>query len=194
MAQGSDEVSRDSAIIQTNESTALSPAPSTGELRTQIEATRTEMGETIDAIQERLRPGRLLTDVKEGVKEAAVGRVKNLAQRASTYAGGFRDWSSATGNVLQRVKDNPVPVALLGAATAGLLMRALQRRTTGDVAAKHVARGRLARGNSNRGIRHAARLVAIAWTGAACWAIWKAQAGESTFSPPERNATPGNEL
>ena len=53
-----------------------------------------------------------------------------------------------------------VPVALLGAATAGLLMRALQRRTEVGAAAKHVARGRLARGTSNRGIRHAARLVA----------------------------------
>ena len=53
------------------------PAADTERLRAQIEETRTEMSETIDAIQDRLRPGRLMTDAKASVKEATVGRVRD---------------------------------------------------------------------------------------------------------------------
>ena len=192
MAQGSDEVSRDRAITQTNESTAPSPAPSTGELRTQIEATRTEMGETIDAIQERLRPGRLMANVKGVVKEATVGRIKSLTQTASARASEFGELSTTPANVLQKMNDYPVPVALVGAATTGLVVRALQRRTKVDTAAGYAAHERGA--TSNRGLLNAARFVAIAGVGVACWVIWKARASESSFPSPERFDSPGDEL
>jgi hypothetical protein len=47
------------------------------------------MSETIDAIQARLRPGRLMTDAKQSVKHATVGRVNAVkcSPLALTFAG-----------------------------------------------------------------------------------------------------------
>jgi hypothetical protein len=193
MAQGPDEIGGERRVnVQTNESTARSSAPTTDELRTQIEATRTEMGDTIGAIQDRLRPGRLMADVKDVVKEATVGRVKSLTHKASARAGEFGDWSTTPASALQKMKDHPVPMALVGAAATGLFVGALRRRRAIDPAAGYVTHKRGA--TSNRGIRSAARFMAIAGAGLACWAIWKAQTTESAFPPPERRDSPGGAL
>jgi hypothetical protein len=85
MAQGSDEV-------------GILSAPTSDEIRSQIEQTRAEMSDTIDAIQSRLSPTRVLADARDSVTEATVGRMKRL----------------------------PVlPVALVATVAAGLLVRAL---------------------------------------------------------------------
>ena len=89
-------------------------APTSDEIVSQIEQTRAEMSDTIDAIQSRLSPTRLLADAKDSVTEATVGRVKRLTQRTN----------GSGGSVLQKVQDNPLPVALVATATAGLLVRA----------------------------------------------------------------------
>ena len=83
------------------------------ELRSQIEQTRGEMSETIDAIQSRLSPKRVLADAKDSVTEATVERVKRL--------------SSASRGAVQKMRDNRVPIALLATA-AGLLVRSLTNR------------------------------------------------------------------
>jgi hypothetical protein len=84
-------------------------------LRSQIEETRAEMSETIDAIQERLRPGRLIEDAKASVKEATVGRVRGLASRAGDTAADLAGQSSETGAaVMNAIRRNPVPSALIG--------------------------------------------------------------------------------
>jgi hypothetical protein len=75
MAQEPHQIKHDSASVDT----APSSSPATREIRSQIEHTREEMGQTIDAIQARLSPSRLMTDAKQTVKEATVGRVKRLA-------------------------------------------------------------------------------------------------------------------
>jgi len=159
MAQSSDEVSRDPrGTVHTSASTEPSPAPTTDELRSRIEETRAELSDTIDAIQDRLSPSRLMTQAKATVKEATVGRVKNLAHRATTQVGNIGAQSSSTlGNVLDRVRDNPVPAALGSVAAAGVLLRAIRRRQTGTVGAN-------------------ARFLAAAGAGIACWVLWKARA------------------
>jgi hypothetical protein len=193
MAQGPDEIGGERLVnVQTNEPSTRSSAPTTDELRTQIEATRTEMGDTIDAIQDRLRLGRLMADVKNVVKEATVGRVKSLAHKAIARAGDIGDWSTSPASPLQKMKDHPVPVALVGAATMGLVLGALRRRMAVDTAAKYVTHKRGA--TSNRSIRNAARFIAIAGAGLACWAIWKAQTFEPALPPGERYDSPGGEL
>lgn len=55
MAQESDQVTRDT----------VRDGETTDEIRSQIEQTRAEMSETIDAIQERLSPGRLIADAQQ---------------------------------------------------------------------------------------------------------------------------------
>ena len=101
MAQGSDEVAE--GPVQTATADGDPSAPTSDEIRSQIEQTRAEMSETIDAIQSRLNPKRVLTDARAAVTDAAVGRVRHLTQR--TYGLG--------GGVLQRLQDNPLPVVLV---------------------------------------------------------------------------------
>ena len=113
MAQGSDEVVE--GPVQTATADGIASAPTTEEIRSQIEQTRAEMSDTIDAIQSRLSPKRVLTDARGAVTDAAVGRVRDLTQR--TY--GLGD------GVLQRLQDNPLSVVLLASAAAALLMIAI---------------------------------------------------------------------
>ena len=115
MAQGSDEVGE--GPVQTVTGDGIPPAPTSDEIRSQIEETRAEMSDTIEAIQSRLNPKRVLTAAGASVAEAAAGQVKHLTQR--TYGSG--------GRVLQRLQDNPLPVVLVATA-AGLLLLALTNR------------------------------------------------------------------
>ena len=134
MAQGSGEVGE--GPVQTGNADGIASAPTSDEIRSQIEQTRAEMSDTIDAIQSRLSPKRVLTDAKGAVTEAAVGRVKHLTQR--TY--GLR------GAVLQRMQDNPLPMVLVASAAAGLLVLAMtnqkrrrQRRRMPAMPVQHVS-------------------------------------------------------
>ena len=113
MAESSDEVAE--GPVQTATADGIPSAPTSDEIRSQIEQTRAEMSETIDAIQSRLNPKRVLTDARAAVTDAAVGRVRHLTQR--TYGPG--------GDVWQKVRDNPLPVVLIASAAAGLLLLAM---------------------------------------------------------------------
>ena len=55
-------------------------------IKREIERTRVEMSETIGEIQERLRPDHLLQQAKDGVREAATGKVKNIMNSAGETA------------------------------------------------------------------------------------------------------------
>jgi hypothetical protein len=100
-------------------------APSSDEIRSQIEQTRAEMSETIDSIQARLSPSRLVTDAKQTVKDATVGRVKRLVHRDGFTSPGSE--SLTTERIRNVAKNNAVPVALLGVAAAAVVMRAYMR-------------------------------------------------------------------
>ena len=104
------------------DSVEITTAADTERLRAQIEETRTEMSETIDAIQDRVRPGRLMTDAKASVKEATVGRVRDQPVPAGDTAAGLAAHSSgASAAVMSALRRNPVPAALIG-ASAGLVL------------------------------------------------------------------------
>jgi hypothetical protein len=78
--------------------------PRTREIRAEIEQTREQMSETVDAIQERLRPGQLAANAAESVKQAARERVRDVAESDS----------------VQYVRANPMPAAMIGIGIAGL--------------------------------------------------------------------------
>lgn len=80
--------------------------------RAQIELTRAEMTETVDALQERLDPERL----KEQAKAQA------------------RDTVRSTGSeLLQTIKQNPILVAVVGGLFGLLLVRRLLSRDTDTI-------------------------------------------------------------
>jgi hypothetical protein len=87
---------RDRGVAETGDTTE--------EIREDIEATRAQMSGTIDEIQARLSPRRLVDDAKETVRDATVGKAREVMSNASDSAGGL----------VERVRDNPLPAALIG--------------------------------------------------------------------------------
>ena len=78
----------------------------TEEIRAEIEETREDMTETINAIQDKLRPGNIVAGATERVREATTEKVRHMANRASDAA----------------ERQNLLPAALIGIGTAWLLM------------------------------------------------------------------------
>lgn len=81
--------------------------------RVEIERTRADMSETVDAIQNKLSPQNLKEQAKDRVKEATVGR----AQEAGS-------------GVVETIRQNPLPAALTGLGLGWLLMSARKQGTT----------------------------------------------------------------
>jgi ElaB/YqjD/DUF883 family membrane-anchored ribosome-binding protein len=90
----------------------------TDQIRGEIERTRVEMSETIGEIQERLRPDHLLQQAKDGVREAATGKVKTIMTSASETAYDAAQRARGYGNHLAwYAREHPVRIAL----TAGVI-------------------------------------------------------------------------
>jgi ElaB/YqjD/DUF883 family membrane-anchored ribosome-binding protein len=103
--------------------------------RAEIERTRADMGETVDAIQQRLSPESLKEQAKDRVKEATVGKAQG-----------------AGSTIVETVRANPVPAALTGIGLGWLFMSARrqssaqlryeERDTSGPSAGQAVERAR----------------------------------------------------
>lgn len=89
----------------------------TQEIREEIAQTRMEMSETIEAIEERLKPSNLVAQAGETVRNAATEKVKSMANTA-----GYASQRMMNTPVGQTVRDNPIPIAMIGIGTAWLLM------------------------------------------------------------------------
>ena len=95
---------------------ATSPPPpypegtSSEQIRRDIRQTRAEMDETVDSLEERLRPRHLLDDLLDvfrGGSTAGSGSAETMKQAGS--------------KVLEKLKEHPMPAALIGAGVAWLL-------------------------------------------------------------------------
>jgi ElaB/YqjD/DUF883 family membrane-anchored ribosome-binding protein len=104
----------------------------TAEIRANIEQTRADMSETIDAIQERLNPTHLkeqakeqvreqFQEAKEMVREATIGRVENMVQYASDTV------NDARYTMMDTIRENPLPAALVGIGLGWLFMNRSSR-------------------------------------------------------------------
>jgi hypothetical protein len=91
----------------------------TRQIRTEIEQTREEMSQTVNAIQERLRPATIAANAAESVRTGA----QNLADSPG----------------LRYVREYPLPSAALACGVAGLAWLALSSRS-GPSAGSHGAR------------------------------------------------------
>jgi hypothetical protein len=81
-----------------------------------IERTRAQMGNTIDAIEERLSPSRLAQEAKTAVKDATVGQAQQAVSNISDSASDFG------GSVVETIRENPIPAALAGIGIGWLIM------------------------------------------------------------------------
>jgi hypothetical protein len=111
----------------------------TTEIRRDIEQTREEMSETIDAIQEKLRPGNIVSGATERVKNATTEGVRHMAQSAEHAYDRMRSGShgDSGGGFTDHIRENPVPAMLIGMGAAWLLMN----RSKGDYVARGMSKG-----------------------------------------------------
>jgi hypothetical protein len=95
----------------------------TREIRAEIEQTREDMSETIDAIQEKLRPGNIVSEATERVRTAATERVRNMVGSASESAqGAMEQTRQYAGEVVEGARGNAIPAAMIGVGLAWLLV------------------------------------------------------------------------
>jgi hypothetical protein len=107
-----------------------SPADHPQQIRADMAQTRAEMSETIDAIQEKLNPQHLIQEAKDTVRDATVGKVKDMMTSATDKAADLAlDVQDGALEAVDYVKQNPLPAALIGAGIAWLLMRTSSGRT-----------------------------------------------------------------
>lgn len=89
-------------------------------IKAQIRKTRAELSQTINAIQEELSPHNLVEQAKESLKEATIGKVEEMTQHASYKANNWRN------SFVHTVKENPIPVALVGVGLSWLFFNKKQ--------------------------------------------------------------------
>jgi len=77
------------------------------EIRSEIDRTRDDMSETIDAIQDRLNPRNVVSRAAGNVREATMGKVRQMAHDVHD-----------SGGILERIRENPIPAALAAASLA----------------------------------------------------------------------------
>ena len=107
------------------------PDARASEIRAEIERTREDLSETVDAIQEKLRPANLVASAASGAADkvkdmasTATEKVKDMASTttekvkdmASTAAGTTEDWWEANSDTgfMGRIRSNPLPAVLAG--------------------------------------------------------------------------------
>jgi len=96
----------------------------TREIREEIEETRGEMSETIDAIQEKLKPRNIVANAAESVKSAATERVRDMADTASHTAQQAMDYTrERASGMAGTARQNSIPLALIGVGAAWLLTK-----------------------------------------------------------------------
>ena len=108
------------------QSSGYAPAPSASDdpdvIRRQIEYTRAQMTGTINQIGERLSPDYLIDKAKTSVREATVGRFKDMSYEAN------RRMEDMSNSMSDTVRANPLPVALIGLGLGWLLMSDRSKR------------------------------------------------------------------
>jgi hypothetical protein len=82
------------------------------QIQRDIQHTRSEMSETLDAIRDKLSPGEILDQALTYFRNSNSENKASMGETAS-------QWASSLG---ETVKQNPVPVALIGAGLAWLMM------------------------------------------------------------------------
>jgi Protein of unknown function (DUF3618) len=176
MAQEPNPVSGDSAADSRSPG-AKAAAPTSAEIRLQIEQTRAEMSQTVDAIQARLSPRRLVNDAAESIKDATVGRVKRLAAKTNGMLGNGNGSGFDAKRVIDTVRTNPIPFAIAGVAVAAFAAQAVMRSRNGS----HHNPERAAPLTDDRApaLLHrrgstTQRFLAGGCAGLACWSAWRA--------------------
>jgi hypothetical protein len=88
------------------------------EIAEDIARTRAEMGETVDAIEERLSPQRLKEEAKHTMREQTVGRAEQAIHS------GEQTVKQTGQTATETIKQHPIPAAMVGIGLGWLVMEA----------------------------------------------------------------------
>lgn len=97
----------------------------TAAIRSQIEHTRAELGQTIDAIQDRLSPRRVVQEAKETLSDATIGRARRLASRVGDAVSS--NGAPSVSSVIENARRNPTIAALVGVAVSAFVLALMTR-------------------------------------------------------------------
>lgn len=98
------------------------PSDDPAAIERDIRQARSELGRTIDELQERLNPSTLKAQATDAVRGATVGRAEEFADSARETAKGV------TTQMMQTMRDNPIPTALAGAGLYWLWRKSRETR------------------------------------------------------------------
>ena len=107
------------------------------EIRSDIEATREQMGDTVEALAAKTDVKAHVTNSAEEAKQRAREKVAEAKTKVSAakddVLGKAREVSpetatSAATQASQKARENPLPVAIVGAAAVGFLVGRLSKR------------------------------------------------------------------
>jgi ElaB/YqjD/DUF883 family membrane-anchored ribosome-binding protein len=113
----------------------------TMQIRAEIEQTRGDLSETIDAIQDRLNPQTLVEQAKDSVRETATGVVEQAKEtvrdatigRAEQMVNDVGATARGTGSsIMETIRQNPVPAALAAVGIGWLWMNRSKGTTDGN--------------------------------------------------------------
>ena len=158
----------------------------TKRIRDEIENTRGEMSETIDAIQEKLKPGNIVANATERVKSATTERVRDMADTASQAAQQAMDYGRETADsVVDTARQNPIPLALLGVGAAWWLVSRSKNSTSRNLDDRSYEEG--------AGVIEHLRRNPVPAALAGIGLTWLASSGERNVERPRyrRNEEPG---
>jgi ElaB/YqjD/DUF883 family membrane-anchored ribosome-binding protein len=97
--------------------------PQVQQLVADIEDTRGEMTTTVDEIGQRLAPRNVVAAAKETVREATVGKVEEMANTAGAMIEDAGQTAQQAGSgLLETVRRNPVPAAMIGLGIGWLVV------------------------------------------------------------------------
>ena len=99
----------------------------TAAIRSQIELTRNELGHTIDAIQDRLSPQRVMQEAKQTLADATVGRAKHFAERMNEAVQAASRSPQVTA-VVDKARNNPTLNAVVNQARNNPTLNAVVNR------------------------------------------------------------------
>ena len=107
--------------------TPVTEAKDPEQLREEIEETRRELGDTVEALAAK-------ADVKSRVREKVESTKESAAQKKDDLLGKARETSpdsvsAGASQATQKAKENPLPVAAVGAFVAGFLLGRLTKKS-----------------------------------------------------------------
>lgn len=105
----------------------------TRQIQAEIADTREELSETIDALQEKLRPANIVADATDKMKTATTERVRHMAESASETAQDMmRSTRHATSGLVEGARQNPIPALMIGVGVAWLLVDRTRNQDNGS--------------------------------------------------------------